>query len=450
MNDKDFDKIFFKKLQEEKHFPVDDKSWETLSSQLDEKDKRKPISGFKNNRLAWLLPFLSLLLGLNVWSLLKMNQTQTQNSLLSNELKTVKTLLQNKDTLNKIQYIYKTDTVFIYPLAPFQKNKTLPSTDKQQNLQFQSLKPTPFPIKSSSYSTPTALYASEKWQNKNGSYPFSESNKGTSTAQIDTAIQNIWTQIGAVQLHQLLEFQPIASLAISKNLITEEKKSMPHIILLNNYISVLPITKTETNNRFYIGTSAGYIYYHTLWRNKDGLEVGRNEKSYQVGLKMEYALTNNWRVTAESAYCPYDFKIYWLDKRYNLPEYPTYFNPTNSTINSIKGTQKLYLSALGIKYTFNQNRWKPYLGAAYSAMRIEPYDAEYTFTHTATGKTYTSTTHLNGGKNIKNVLLFNGGLEYRLSKHLVAQAEGFYYKDANKIAKTFDLYGLRTAILLGF
>ena len=113
MNDKDFDKIFSKKLQEEKSMPTDERSWEALASQLDEHNRKKGVGGKNASRLAWLIPLLLLLLGVNIWSLMKMNQTEKQNLILHSELKDVKTTFQKHDTIIQTQYIYKTDTIFI-------------------------------------------------------------------------------------------------------------------------------------------------------------------------------------------------------------------------------------------------------------------------------------------------------------------------------------------------
>lgn len=450
MNDKDFDKIFSKKLQEEKSMPTDERSWEALASQLDEHNRKKGVGGKNAIRLAWLIPLLLLLLGVNIWSLMKMNQTEKQNLILHSELKDVKTTFQKHDTIIQTQYIYKTDTIFINSNNTQKGDKNLSSTRAQSNT-----------VPKFSTYTPLSQLTRDVPSVFQGVETLSESKSALNTAKTNDFINNNTDKIEnkAIQKGDFETLKANTNQDILSNLpllngwVVEDKKAKPEIILLS--LPLLsppsPIIENKKINRFYIGSSAGFINYHTLWLNKDGLEIGRNEKSYQVGLKMEYALTSNWRITASADYCPYDFNIKWLDNRYNLPPTPNYYNPTSSTMNSIKGTQKLYLGSMGFKYVFNQNsRWRPYISTAYTAMRIEPYDAEYTFTHTATNRTYTNTTHLNGGADIINIGLLNGGIEYHFTKHLVLQADGFYYKDLNSIKKTYDLFGLRGAILVGF
>jgi hypothetical protein len=464
MNDKDFDKIFSKKLKEEKASIADEKSWEALASQLNEHDRKKVSGGIKTRNLAWLLPLLLLLLSINVWSLLKMNQTKKQNLILGDELKALKKVLQKQDTLIQTQYIYKTDTVFI-------KSNNFKKADNNISLE-QALPKTLSPINDYT-SSPTVLQGFDVPSETTKPLTTADGSDFTSTNRVksenktsqqvenslDLALNNS-SKIGNKAIQQddienikINENQVLlTTLPLLKGFVVNSLKPKPEIILLSLPISVpAPIIENRKINRFYFGVNSGFINYHTLWLNKDGLEVGRNEKSYQVGLKMEYALTNNWRVTAATDYCPYNFNIKWLDNRYNLPPTPNYYNPNTSTLNSIKGSQKLYLGSMGFKYVFNTNsRLRPYLATAYTAMRIEPYDAEYTFTHTATGKTYTNKTVLTKGADILNIALLNGGLEYRLQKHIVMQADAFYYKDINAVKKTYDLFGLRGAVLVGF
>lgn len=448
MNDKDFDKIFSKKLKEEKSLPIDERSWEALASRLDENDHKKGVVGMKTRPLAWLLPLLLLLLGMNVWSFLKINQAEKQNLILSNEIKELKSVVLKRDTIIQTQYIYKTDTVFINAPTPKRAIKALSlNLNKNKNL---SLFATNTPPSVFEIFEP---FSEEKQALKDNKIPLIESHNSDKRGNKIIQKENFETSPVGMPLAKPYNYPAVInSLPLLKGLAIEEIKAKPEIILLTYPISAAPpIIENRKINRFYIGSSAGFINYHTLWRNKDGLEIGRNEKSYQVGLKMEYALTANWRVTASTDYCPYNFNIKWLDNRYNLPPTPTYYNPTTSTLNSIVGSQKLYLGALGVKYVFTQNsRWQPYIGTAYTAMRIEPFEAEYTFTHTATNKTYANTTHLKGGATIQKIALLNGGMEFRFNKHIVAQGEGFYYKDMNKVKKTFDLFGLRGAILVGF
>jgi hypothetical protein len=466
MNDKDFDKIFSKKLKEEKIHPVDEKGWEVLASQLDADDRRKVVGGVKTRPLLWLLPLLFLLLGINVWSLVKMGQAEKHSVVLENELKGLKTVLLKHDTLIQIQYIYKTDTVFIPSnnTQKFDKNTSFnafqlenegsiagnnpPLLSRSGGIGFQG-----FQADSEALNT---LNAGKSYENKvikttnniiENPPTLIKGNKN----EVNTIENEITQNSNSESSKRQTPFSILTELPTLKNWV-RTPETRPELLVLRYPVSISsPIIENKKVNRFYIGLNGGFINYHTLWLNRDGLEIGRDEKSYQVGLKTEYALTSNWRLTASADYCPYDFKIKWLDSRYNLPPMPNYYNPATSTLNSIIGSQKMYLGSLGIKYIFNTNtRLQPYLATAYSAMRIEPYDAEYTFTQTATGKTYTNKTHLDGGADVQKIALLSGGLEYRVFKHFVLQTEGFYYKDMNKTKKTFDLFGLRGAVLIGF
>jgi hypothetical protein len=466
MNDKDFDEIFSKKLKEEKIHPVDEKGWEQLASQLDADDRRKVVGGAKIRPLAWLLPILFLLLGINVWSLVKMSQAEKHSVVLENELKNLKTMLLKHDTLIQIQYIYKTDTVFIqtnntqkldknssfnatqFKIEGSLKGKNSPLSSRSGDREFQG-----FQADSEASNT---LSTSKSYENKVVKATDNIIENSTTLTKGDkieaNTIKNKITQNSNPEISKReTPFSILTALPMLKNWV-RTPETRPELLVLRFPVAVpSPIIDNKKTNRFYIGLNGGFINYRTLWLNRDGLEIGRDEKSYQVGLKTEYALTPNWRLTAAADYCPYNFKIKWLDSRYNLPPTPNYYNPATSTLNSIIGSQKMYLGSLGIKYVFNTNsRLQPYLATAYTAMRIEPYDAEYTFTHTATSKTYTNKTHLDGGKYVQKIARLDAGLEYRMFKHIVVQTEGFYYKDMNKTKKTFDLFGLRGAVLIGF
>ena len=472
MNDKDFDKIFSQKLKEEKNLPVDERSWEVLASQLDEHDRSKVVGRVKTRHLAWLLPLLFLLLGMNVWSLVKMSQAEKRSTLLQNDIQNLKTVLIKHDTIIQTQYIYKTDTVFIQSntAKKFDKNTsfntfqikneelltgntsplTLPSSSRSGGTAFQSFQTDSEATKTlntnKSYENKVEKIADKSIESENTPFLLDTPNK------LNTSENKVTENSNSEGSKTQTPFSFLTHLPVLKTWVRIPEKPRPELLVLRFPVSVpSPIIENKKINRFYIGLNGGFINYHTLWLNRDGLEIGRDEKSYQVGLKTEYALTSNWRLTASADYCPYDFTIKWLDNRYNLPPTPNYYNPATSTLNGIIGSQKMYLASLGFKYVFNTNtRLQPYLATAYTAMRIEPYDAEYTFTHTATGKTYTNKTHLDGGADVQKIALLNGGLEYRVFKHLVLQAEGFYYKDMNKTQKTFDLFGLRGAVLIGF
>jgi hypothetical protein len=462
MNDKDFDKIFSKKLKEEKIHPVDEKGWELLASQLDADDRRKVVGGVKTRPLLWLLPLLFLLLGMNIWSLVKMSQAEKHSVVLGNELKGLKTVLLKRDTLIQTQYIYKTDTVFIQSnnAKGFDKNTSSSTFQLKNEGSFtDNTTPSVFQGFQAGSEKTKILNAVKSFENNLGkrieknaeNTSLSLDFNNINDSKVNTIESKVAENNNSESSKRQTPFSLLTELPTLKNWV-RTPETRPELLVLRYPVSApSPIIENKKVNRFYIGLNGGFINYHTLWLNRDGLEIGRNEKSYQVGLKTEYALTSNWRLTASADYCPYDFKIKWLDSRYNLPPTPNYYNPATSTLNSIIGSQKMYLGSLGFKYVFNTNtRLQPYLATAYTAMRIEPYDAEYTFTHTATNKTYTNKTHLDGGTDVQKIALLNGGLEYRAFKHLVLQAEGFYYKDMNKTQKTFDLFGLRGAVLIGF
>jgi uncharacterized protein YozE (UPF0346 family) len=426
MKDKDFDKIFSDKLHEDRHLPFEEKDWDMVSKRLEDSDSFKAsLNNVQNKYWRWLLPLLLLLLGFNAWILTKMTKTQSENETLINEMKSVKTLLekQNDNAKQQPQIIYKTDTVILYKTV----YKTIPPAYSFQNAQ-QPIKTTP------SVFEPILTTI-------NG-----VNNVGITKNIADSAnivVKNIpENNIPIEQTKDVVKH--LSTLGLPTQV---SYTSKPDIVFLKENTSIIkPIDNVQ--NRLYLGWSGGSITYHTQWFNKDNIEFSRNEQSYQTGIKAEFALNSNWRITGATDYCPYAFKINWQDKRYNLPPLPSAYTPTKYTMKSIEGSQKMYLGSIGLKYLFQGNRIRPYLGIAYAAMRIAPYSAVYTYGDA--WKTYTSEEYLTKGINIMNVAHLQGGLEFKIGKNLLLQTDGFYYKDINKVEKTFDLFGLRGGVLYGF
>jgi hypothetical protein len=429
MKEKDFDKIFSDKLLQDRNLTFEEKEWETLSKRLNDTDSIKAsLNNAQQKYWRWLLPLLLLLLGFNVWILSKMNTTQSENVALIEQVKEVKTLLEKQNNaLTKQQIQYKTDTVIVYKTLYKTIYKDASISFPSQNIgQPLSVTPSVFePVLSQN----TSLNNRNSSQNV-GETPSLKENKANNDI-VKNTLNPVVNHIPTIDLPSVIAYTPKPEL----------------IVLKGNKNIIQPIPSAK--NRLFVGWSAGLINYHTQWFNRDNIEFSRNEKSYQTGIKAELGLNNNWRITAAADYCPYDFKINWQDKRYNLPapSNPVYITP-QYTFKSVAGTQKMYLGSVGIKYLFAGTWVRPYLGVAYSAMRMNPYEATYTYADS--WKSYTTIGTLQKPVNILNIAHLQGGLEFKIGKKLLFQTDGFYYKDINKVEKTFDLFGLRGAVLYGF
>ncbi len=415
MRDNDFDNIFSKGLGEEMKQSFDDHDWEKLEQRLNSHEgtgtiiPQNTVFGWK--KFLWLLPLLLLLVGGNVWSILKANQAEQQNKALLNELKNLKNSFLDKKENNEptLKTIIQKDTIIVYKYLPSMSNR---------------------------YGINNRIPISTLNKNKIPDYKtaFDPINHNE---QLPSAIG------------KKLPFEPFIPLQTEnsfKNLSSSTLKGMP---VLPNFANSSNIIQPSLSNRFFFGASGGLIYYHSAWLNKDYIEIFRNERSYQIGLKMEYAVTNNWRVILGADYCPFDFHIYWQDKRYNLPDAPAYYtNNPNLKFTSVQATQSLVQGSLGIKYYMqSHNSWRPFVGGGYTTMRILPFQAEYEFLETnrsVYGKAIKNTVTVN------NILMLNAGLEYRLNPRMHAQLDVFYNKDINKTQKTYDLFGIRSILLFGF
>lgn len=497
MNDKDFDKIFGDRLREKRQFKEDDNDWTRLVARLDAVSggSLTAITGDSNRFRRWLLPLIALLLLLTTGLLFgKLNHLDKTNTALIEQMQSLKTpLYKTHDTV----FITKTDTVFIERNSTQQSIKSTFLKSKSNN--FKDL------INSNSQlinSNKSQLNSSNntRLNNTNSNINYNEKElMSIKEKELKDKINELENKLQVsenqrlaindelIKLKDKINKTPLetplnqneltnqlADKLINKNdsfnLIINSKNALITKLMnektidslkLNAQIkekgplsieakNTIKISKKPITQRLFVGASGGNINYKTAWRNAQNIEVFRNEKSYQVGLKLEYALTDRLRLTASSDYCPIDFKIFWQDSRYNLPT-PMHFYPTNEKIKSSKALQKLAQGSIGTKFLFTDGtkHWRPYVGAAYTAMKILPFDTEYEIQNITSGAIRMHT-EASTGLNIANLLLLNGGLEYRFNRRFVAQGEAFYNLDMNRPQKTYDLFGLRGAFFVNF
>jgi hypothetical protein len=472
MNDKEFDKHFREELAQEIQQPFDDKLWDNLSQRLDEHDKGKTIlggitpqsvSGLRN--LYWLAPLMFLLLGTNVWYMWNSNKTKNDNEKLIGEIQSLKTILEKRDTVVKTKIIYKIDTIYIDRKTSSVERKV--SISKERGLGdltttpsvFYSQKSLKSPLKSSGIDIKNTTP-----QKENSKTDLSFSNQNT-TQLIDnkqlTNKENLNSDLQkkADNLSEVVTKKSVDETekpAESKLALPSVEKLpfliAPNIIVKENKNALLgvsmPIKKPVPFKHLYFGLTGSWLNYQTAWTNNAGLEVFRTEKSYQVGLRMEYAFNENWRLTLGSDYCPFDFNISWKDPRYNLPDIPDEYQRTHK-MKSVEAKERLFNGFLGAKYIFNGTRARPYLGLAYSAMKISPYVANYRMQNLWT-QVESDVAVQHPGTTISNLMMLTGGYEFKIGGRFVSQMEAFVYKDLNKEKKMFDLFGVRATVLARF
>jgi hypothetical protein len=467
MNDKDFDKAFGDKLREERYFASIDKDWETLNTRLD--TVSQTVEEKKRRRAAawlWLLalPLLSFLL----WQI---NSIKTQNNDLATQLSAVQSQLSAQALANEKmpQSVSKTDTIVVYknatPLAKANKKTAIPVLLSNKNTESDTDSPV---VMSKDFSTKKA---DDLVQNAASSLPQRVVNQDTvppKQVNEEKKIAELNEKLAALD-KQLAELKQLLSdNKINVALITDcgakqdsLKKQLLDAVALADSLKKHPLPKESgsaisieapkadkslKNNRLFVGLQYGKINYRTTWVNSLGIDLFKDIKSYQASVKVEYALTDKLRVVAEGDFCPFAFTNFWQDKRYNLPALQ--FDPTKEKFLKAEAKQTLLQGNIGAKYLFTEGsaKWRPYVSAAYSMMHIKPFETKFTY-QPSWGPNREQTVQSNA-INVPNLLMLNGGLEYRFSKYGVAQAEVFYYKDVNKTKKTFDLFGIRAALLL--
>jgi hypothetical protein len=473
MNDREFDKHFREGLSEEIKHPFDDKLWDNLSQRLDEHDKGNVIlggtmppqsgNGFRN--LYWLAPLFLLLLGTNAWYMHNADKTQHDNEALMGEIQSLKTILEKRDTVIKTQIIYRTDTIYIdrktsssdRKISSAAKSSYLDSeggpsvflTEKSKKTTFE---PTTNTINESSIST-----GNPKTDLSNLTQKPIESIDNQSVKHNEFTNKPIENNITPVENKDETKAE-IGYKGVAAQTSATDKLPllMPSIVMLpmlqkQNILAALnaiPIQKPVPFKHLYFGLTGSWLNYQTAWFNTAGLEVHRTEQSYQLGLRLEYAFNENWRLMLGSDYCPFDFNISWKDNRYNLPDIPEQYIRSNK-MKSVEANERLFNGFLGAKYIFNGLRARPYLGLAYSAMKISPYVATYHMQNLWT-QADTDVAVQHPGVTISNLMMLTGGYEFKIGGRFVAQTEAFMYKDLNKDKKMFDLFGVRATVLARF
>ena len=514
MNDKDFDNIFGDRLREERRFREDTNDWQRLTARLDAVRSGDLVTSLGDTKglRRWILPLIALLLLLTTGLLFgKLNGLDKANTALMAEMQTLKTqFVKTQDTI----FITKTDTVFIERQSVNQSsNQSLiqpinqpvnhtfirakikefkeenkgkyTQIESEQNFNNSQLKGSKNPQFSSRFTNPEQGIIPNEQALKNkiieleNKLQISDNqqlalreelrilNEKTNKASSESLLrQPLLTANSAnIQdsLNQIIASKDalIAQLSAKKTLdsaksntqskeIPLPKENRDKLLSINAQNTIKPSKKPVTP-RFFVGANAGQVYYKASWVSAaNNIEIFKNVKGYQAGIKLEYALTDRLRLTAGGDYCPFEFKIFWQDTRYNLPT-PQHFYPAVERLKSSKATQKLTQGFVGTKYLFTDgtNRWRPYIGAAYTAMKILPFDAEFEVQNNATGAVRTLKA-ASTGINIANLLRVDGGLEYRFNRRFVAQGETFYNLDMNRPKKTYDLFGLRGAFLVNF
>jgi hypothetical protein len=499
MNDKDFDKIFGDRLREERRFKENESDWQRLLARLDavRRGDMGTVSGDSNGFRRWILPLIALLLLLTTGLLFgKLNSMDKSNTELATDMQTLKTqFVKTHDTI----FVTKKDTVFIERQTlnqptnnTFIKAKTFNEVGTDKHTQIQgvqnfnnpflkrSKKTEPKPVNNSELTsssnveqsiTPNEQALKNKIVELEDKLQMSKNQQLALREELTALTEKISKTTSEHLLNQsLLTANPlniqdslnliiaakealIAQLSAKKAVDSAQSKSETKEIppLSINAQKAIKTAKKPVTSRLFVGVNAGQIYYKATWISAtNNIDIYKNVKSYQAGVKLEYALTDRLRLTAGGDYCPVDFKIFWQDSRYNLPT-PQHFYPAVDRLRSSKATQKLAQGFVGSKYLFTDgtNRWRPYVGAAYTAMKILPFEAEFEVQNNATGVMRTLK-ESSTGRTIANLLLLEGGLEYRFNRRFVAQGEAFYNLDMNRPRKTYDLFGVRGAFLVNF
>jgi len=206
------------------------------------------------------------------------------------------------------------------------------------------------------------------------------------------------------------------------------------------------ILKSTQEKQFKIGIVAGYQFPKEQGRLVSDTIGNQIYKSYQIGLRTEYNLTDHWTISADFTHQKLNYRVNGLDTiegvfiERELPD----------GLDTIRIQQKNWNYAIGLKYRFGKNS------------KIQPYGSLYlhaksTLRQDGKGqiRNYGDPVFFEEKRSDSNFRLQglepSMGFNYRLKRNLSWQLEGHYLFHFNeKIDRLRNGFGFRTALMVHF
>jgi Outer membrane protein beta-barrel domain len=422
MKDKEFDKLFSDKLNQEGHFPNKDKVKANVFSRLDNElpvaailpipDNNTNATGFKT---LWALPFLLLLSGWNSCQWFQIKNLKQANTSLQAEVQGLNTaiislhsdtIIYQSKTIYKIDTIYKTvyiveknistnDFNYTYPTSSTAKSvrEKLIATDRASDQTtpkpWETIKNTNTLLKNTNSLEKTTPQSDKMGQTApktnnfntitekkplpekptNGISPTIKTEellkKADSTAMTQhdnsqDSLKKTSAKKDSLKKIDLVKAPKPATDSLEEALNKQEKKDEKRV----------PIIQKLTIKHTYMGLNAGLS---TLAPATTDLST-----TNWWGANGEWAFNDNWRINLSVDRTYHKFKTTHMPSILNLPE-PT-APGSQYAFAYVEGKVVAWQLGIGLNYLFQtQNSIRPLVSLGYMYRLEKPYTAEYEF-----------------------------------------------------------------------
>jgi hypothetical protein len=420
MNERDFDKLFSDKLNEEGDFPNKDMVKRRVFTRL---DTILPMDNGGNRgftKYVWMLPLLLLMGGWNGCQWWQLRALQQENLSLKTDIQGLKntssasfntdTTIYKTRTIHQIDTIYKTvyiiektkDYKKIVNIAPINnisiENKIAENAENAEN------KTGNKPIKD----TATAIINAQNVILNKKVKDLTSDSETLKQADILIKKDSLKTVISEPSLKDSLNKKPQNSLSetedtsVLKEKLVQLKEPAQDSVeqALNKKITLeevaqKPIIKKFKLNDTYLGLKTGVSAF-TI--SDEPLKLSR-----WLGVAGETALSEKWRVQLSADWSSLNFDDNTLLSPLNLKDIPP--PSTDYVFKHVEGKQQAVHLGLGFNYHFKtKTRVHPLAAIGYMYRIIPSFEAKYEFKNTITGderyETFKTERHIDHWLNI--------------------------------------------------
>ena len=404
-------------LENQPEPPFGEKDWQSLSERLKPKREKRPLSMW----LLWCLtPLFLMSLLSNYIFYSEMKKAQQKTASLTSRMDSVfhKIIVFQTDTIYKFHTIYEHDTIY--------KTKVLKQTWKSPN-----------PLVFENAQNPTQVLEVNS--------PHDSTNKmiigKTDVNPAMIGLNNNSTD-NTLNLKGLDKVSPMPTtlVKIKRQQIQPTWGLLP--IVQNHHKTLRQRIEVLRPKDYNVGISAGLAF---PYGNGSSQPSG-----YALGLNGAAFFSKNGSIWAEVQYVQLSYKVDKMGDAIGVPIVPPPSNSFNFNGAFIKQPTIQYLA--GIRYRFDRQKlWQPFMGLGFGAVTSLPYEVGYEFKNNSLGTVWDIDQTVNRKGTQVGFLMFEGGLEKRLSKQYRWQFGANYRVNllSNGVQK-HKLLGVKSSILFDF
>jgi hypothetical protein len=445
MNERDFDKLFSDKLNEEGDFPNKDMVKRRVFTRLDTTLPMENIGKGGFTKYLWMLPLLLLMGGWNGCQWWQLRALQQENLSLKTDIQGLKTTssasFHSDTTIYKTRTIHQIDTIYktVYIIEKAQSDKKIANNASIISTSIESKiaenienKTGNKPIKDTAIAV---INAQNVILNKNSKSITSDS-ENIKRAEILMKNDSLKTVISESSLKDSLNKKPQNSLSetddstVLKEKIAQIKEPAQDSFeqTLNkktNFEDVAekPIIKKFKLSDTYLGVNMGFA---ALAPSIDDESLN---PSTWLGMMGETVLTDKLHVNLSADWSKLSFDTRASLSPLNLKDTPP--PSIDHVFKHVEGTQKAIQLGLGLSYHFNTSmRIHPLASIGYMYRIIPSFEVKYEFRNTLSGDEHYTVS--NTERHIDHWLNIGIGGEMPLNVHWVTRLKLDYAFDANK------------------